>query len=162
MANFGSIKVEGIEAATEALRKVGDALGPEHVQDCLLVGAELIRDRAKQLVKIGPGLDKNKQERVHLKNAIFAVRGKQNPAAPSVIAGVSVKRAPHAHLVEYGHDLWKGGSKRAGTGHFIKFVAARPFLRPALDQSKNDIPDLVADKIKQLLRSFGIGGIDVT
>src|SRR5580765_3798102 len=40
-------------------------------------------------------------------------------------------RAPHAHLIEYGHKLTTRKEGR-GQGRFIKFVAAHPFLRPAL------------------------------
>ncbi len=137
-----AIKVEGIEEAVAALRKVGDALAPQRIQECLLVGAQIIQTRARQLINIGPGVDSTGTPREHLRDA--------------VIAGVSLKRAPHAHLVELGHVLWKLGKRRLGTGYQVGTVPPHPFLRPALDQSRRDIPILVGDMIKRTLQSFGI------
>lgn len=156
-SSVGGLKIEGIADVVKALDKVGDALAPKRVQECLLVGAELIRDRARQLAPVGKGLAPDGTERVHLRDAIFAVKGKLDPLNPSVITGVSAKRAPHSHLIEYGYDLWKGGRKRDGRGYLIKHIEKRPFMRPALDASKKDIPALIADMLKRTLQSFGIG-----
>lgn len=41
--------------------------------------------------------------------------------------------APHAHLVEFGHELVRPYTARTGGGGVIGTVAPRPFLRPALD-----------------------------
>lgn len=153
--NFG-LKVEGIDAAVSALRLVGDALAPQRIQECLLVGAQLIQARARELAPSGSGVNRKGEAHTHLKDAIFASKGRLDPAAPSVLAGVSVKRAPHAHLVEYGHVLWRGGVRSQGRGHQVGSVPAHPFLRPALDKSVNDIPALVTDMIRRTLEAFGI------
>lgn len=42
--------------------------------------------------------------------------------------------APHAHLVEFGHVLVRGGKRYQG-GVEIGFVPAHPFLRPAVDKA---------------------------
>jgi hypothetical protein len=156
MAKTAGIQIEGIAEAVTALRKVGDALAPQRIQDCLLVGAEIIKQRARALVRVGPGVDTQGNPRAHLRDAIFSVKGKLDPAAPSVIAGVSGKRMPHAHLVEFEHVLWKMGKRALGKGYQVGTVPEHPFLRPALDQSKQDIPALVGDMIKRTLESFGI------
>lgn len=148
------MRVEGIPEAIAALRKVGDALSAERIQDCLIVGADLIKTRARQLINIGPGKDSSGNPRDHLRDAVFSVKGKKG--ASNVIAGVSIKRMPHAHLVEFGHVLWKMGRRKDGRGYQVGTVKEHPFLRPALDQSRADIPILVADMIRRTLQSFGI------
>lgn len=155
-SSVGGLKINGIPEAVEALKRVAAILGPERIQDCLLVGADMIKTRARQLAPVGRGLAPDGSQREHLRDAIFAVKGKMNPAQPSVIVGVSIKRAPHAHLIEYKHDLWKGGKKKDGRGYFIKEIEPEPFMRPALDKSRKDIPALVGDMIKRTLQSFGI------
>lgn len=57
---------------------------------------------------------------------------------------IVVARAPHAHLVEFGHAQVMGGKRKARrdrktkqlipAGTVIGHVAPRPFLRPALDK----------------------------
>jgi HK97 gp10 family phage protein len=77
--------------------------------------------------------------------------------------GAAKGRAPHAHLVEFGHmlyasgDVWKdvhgavakdkffrNGGRR---GKFLGFVPPRPFLRPAFDQNQ----PLVMQKYREKL-----------
>jgi hypothetical protein len=64
--------------------------------------------------------------------------------------------------VEYGHRLVKGGSSRVkangvvGQGKVIGFVAAKPFLRPAFDESANNAlaasAEVVRDRLGKALR----------
>jgi len=153
--NYG-LKIEGIEDAVKSLRLVGDALAPQRIQDCLMVGAQMIQTRARALVNYGPGVDSAGTPREHLRDAIFASKGRLDASAPSVIAGVSARRSPHAHLVEFGHVLWRGGRRKQGVGHQVGNVPAHPFLRPAVDQSRADIPILVGNMIRRTLQAFGI------
>lgn len=158
MPNRGwGVKVIGTEDAVRALFKVGEALADEKVRDVLMVPAQLIRDIAKRLVNLGDGMAHRKAfsvggvrfgkgelvNRAHLRDAIFAARGKSQALKPSVIAGVDLKREPAAHLVEFGH----GGPHPA---------PPHPFLRPAIDAIRSLIPRLVADGLLKLLQSAGI------
>ena len=51
--------------------------------------------------------------------------------------------APHAHLIEYGHDITVGKD-----GRVIGHVAARPFLRPAEQAIRDALPDIVNHVMK--------------
>lgn len=157
MAKTWGFRVDGIEDATAALRKVGDALAAERVQDALLVGAQMLRDRAKRYVRIGAGMDNEGDPRMHLRDAIFATKGKLNRIAPSVIVGVSYFVAPHAHLVEGGHINWKLGRRKDGRGYEVKGpTPAHPYMQPALEASRVDMPALITDMLKRTLQAFGI------
>lgn len=141
------VTVIGTEDTVRALFSVGEALADERVRDVLMVPAQLIRDIAKRLVRVGTGQARRKGgesvNRAHLRDAIFATRGKSQSLAPSVIAGVDLKRVPHAHLVEFGH----GGPHPA---------PPHSFLRAAIDSVRPLIPRLVQDGLAQLLLKAGI------
>lgn len=139
------IEVLGLQESLRAFDSAKEAFGVTPLKECLLPIAERIRDHAKTLVPLGrkPGpslrrrikavLNPGRSTPEHLKLAIFAVRGK--PDLPSVIVGVDRKRAPHAHLVEFGH----GGPHPA---------PAHPYLRPAFDAVKRAAVAMVGKEIK--------------
>jgi len=69
--------------------------------------------------------------------------------------------APHANLVEYGHNMVVGGSmpgrkatkiERSGTGRIVGHVAPRPFLRNALKAEKKNAERIIMDKVKDAIR----------
>lgn len=159
--------VRGREAIAN-IERVKFLMGSEAVQDILLPIAELIRDIAKRLVAIGPGRRKDGTGRPHLRDLIFATKGKRRmkglmaaasesvygQEGPSVIMGVDLKQAPHAHLNEFGHVLWAGGSSRKGKGHKVGYVAPHPFIRPAVQAVRSLVPTAVANGLKRLLAPF--------
>jgi len=67
------------------------------------------------------------------------------------MVGPEKHKAPHAHLVEFGHRIvvggtvarkdgsLKGGGKNRGAGRVVGFVPPRPFLRPAFQQNKENM-----------------------
>lgn len=57
--------------------------------------------------------------------------------------------APHAHLVEYGHRQVAGGRVGKG-GRVIGSVPPHPFMRPAVDATK----DIVQRKVEVGIRRF--------
>jgi len=68
--------------------------------------------------------------------------------------------APHAHLIEYGHLLVKGGSispykakNRANTGKgvVVGIVAPIPFLRDAVADNKSQGEQIISNEIKKAL-----------
>jgi HK97 gp10 family phage protein len=149
------ITLVGRADADKRIRQCRDLLDSEAVQDAILPAAQLLRDVAKRLVNIGPGIRTGKahkgEKRKHLRDLIFATKGKKYKGfggaifnklnGPSVIAGIDLKRAPHAHLVEYGH----GGTSPA---------PAYPFLRPAVASVRWAIVQIIESALKRLLAPF--------
>lgn len=126
------IEVLNLQDSVRAFKGAEEAFGATPLKECLLPIAKRIRDRAKTYVRRSnkaksPGY-------LHLVDAVFAAEGKKDH--PSVIVGVDRKKAPHAHLVEFGH----GGPHPA---------PAHPFLRPALTAFKRAAVDLMGREIKQ-------------
>ena len=176
-----AVKIEGLPQAQARLRALGSAMGPVEVQGALLSGATLLPKRARQIVT-------RSSQRItgqHLAEALFSSRGRQRPEAPSVIAGVSRRRAPHGIFVEYGtgprrlSTRTRGGIRqRTPTGRFapsvggrrrwtmygnIKFairrffgrevapMQAKPFLRPALRQTREPMVVTISNSLRKLV-----------
>lgn len=77
--------------------------------------------------------------------------------------------ANYGHLVEFGHHAvspGKGTSRRKKTANTIRFIAARPFLRPALASSQSAVGDQlaagiaagIAQALKRIVKNPGSRG----
>jgi len=132
MPDYITVKMEGLDELSKALKKLADGLPPEQVEPILKQGAKTITDSMKQKAPKGPT--------GNLKKAIKVKKLKNNNyAQPAVyIAAVDRKKAPHAHLVEFGH----GGPHPA---------PPYPFFRPAVDENENKVYKDVEDGIKKLV-----------
>lgn len=172
MARGMYITLVGRADAEKRIRQCKKHLNSEAVQDAILPAAQLLRDVAKRLVNIGPGVRTGRkhkgEKRKHLRDLIFATKGKKFTGfggavfnslnGPSVIAGVDLKRAPHAHLVEYGHRQIVGGRAERDDRHLkgkagreVGFVPAHPYLRPAIAATRWAIVQIIESALKRLL-----------
>ncbi len=129
------LRLVGADVVLERLQELKvsfEAADPEAV-NALMTAARFVRDEARDLVRVRTGL---------LQSAIYASEGRpeRHPAGPSVVAGVSLKRAPHAHFIEF-------GTARAPAYPFFR-PAARA-VRPMLAQI---IKELVAKKLAMATR----------
>lgn len=103
-------------------------------QRTLLKAARKVRKRIRQKAPRGP---KAKPAKKRLKNAAYAKVLPATMTRPAVaFAGVRPRRAPHAHLVEYGH----GGPHPA---------PPHPFMRPAWDSIKDEVKRDINGDVKQ-------------
>lgn len=108
-----SIYIKGLDELERKCNQVIKEVSKEKTQ-LLLKQARLVRDRIKSKAPRGPT--------GNLKKAAYAKAYPETTTSPAVAyAGIRPKRAPHAHLVEYGH----GGPHPA---------PAHPFFRPAVDE----------------------------
>lgn len=156
MARGISISLIGRADAEKRITACRDLLNSEAVQDAILPAAQLVRDVAKRLAPLGTGLRTGKasrgERRLHLRDAIFASKGKrrargvvvsalQGEGGPSVVAGIMGAQAPHAHLVEFGH-----GGKRPAPAH--------PFMRPAATAVRWAVVQIIENALKRMLAPF--------
>lgn len=131
------IEVLNLQDSVRAFKDAEDAFGATPLKECLMPIANRMRDVAKRLVRRTPGTRPHRAQSdyyLHLQDAIFADWGKEGH--PSAIVGVDRKKAPHAHLVEFGH----GGPQPA---------PPHPYLRPAFDVVKTAAKALLGEQINQ-------------
>jgi len=96
-----------------------------------VAGGKVLRDEAKRLAPVKTG---------RLRDAIYLAFKTERSTNDVSVYGITwnnkkdhPKRAPHGHLVEFGHAMVVGGKPVGKGGVQIGFVPARPFLRPAFD-----------------------------
>ncbi len=139
-----TVDIQGMDEINKTIQRLAKSLKPDDVEPVLLKGAKIIATEAKSRAKRGPTGNLKKAIRTKkLKRLGFG----NQPAA--VIAAVDRKKAPHAHLVEFGHALVRNG-------RVIGHVPAYPFWRPAVDakageamsQVERDLTKLVEEAAK--------------
>lgn len=148
------------------LESLSGPLAVSLARSMAVAGGEIIRDEAKARAPVGtaeggsitPGL---------LRSSIYLAFRDGVSTEQKVVYSVSwnSKKAPHGHLLEFGHWMthvsYKGpDGEWHGTNKLLaapRWVAARPFLRPAndaaggravaamLDRGRVRLPELIAE-----------------
>jgi HK97 gp10 family phage protein len=142
------ISVKGFEQLDEATQKLVQSLSPGTVEPILLHGATIMADKVRSLAPHGPT--------GNLISGIVAktLRRQGNNPAPS-IAAINYRRAPHAHLVEYGTSERFVKHKKVmyskKTGKFygksVGAMPAHPFFRPGVEMSKEQAMDDIINRL---------------
>jgi len=113
-----SIYLKGLDQLERQANKLIKEVNSEKTK-LLLAQARIVRDRIKARAPRGAT--------GNLKKAAYAKGIPASMGGPAVaFAGIRPRKAPHAHLVEYGH----GGPHPA---------PAHPFVRPAWDGCKEEV-----------------------
>lgn len=131
-------------------------------------GLRITKKRMGQLAPMGKtGNLKKSIELVNAKATGFGSRA--GARTGPVIKGKSKKRAFHAHLVELGTKKKKKrikAGKKPFTFYSVRYgkvlrrdqihhgSKARPFIRPAWEQTKAGVPKRVRDKMKTILKKL--------
>ena len=97
----------------------------------LLSQAKLVQARIKEKAPLGPT--------GNLKKATYAIAYPETLSSSAVaFAGIRPKKAPHAHLVEYGH----GGPHPA---------PPHPFIRPVRDEMMPKVRENIAKELGKII-----------
>lgn len=153
-------KLTGQPEVERALGEVRKAFGAGNVKQVLMPAAIMLRDTARANVPVGPGHFKYKMsgDSVHLKNAIFAGRGRAE--AKDVVVGVDLKKAPQGWWLEYGTEQHKILPKNKKwlyvLGRFVGSVkhpgqARKPWFRPAMRSAAPAMFTVIAGGCAKLL-----------
>ena len=157
-----SVSVKGMEEVKRLLDRAKKVAAPRLIQKyATLPAAKIVRDDAKRRVRRGEGRKPSGQKRQHLQEVIFATGGHGRDG--SAIAGVDLRKAPHAHLVELGTEPHLIRPKKRGGMLWIKKLRLRlpfvkhpgakknPFLRPAVRRSKKAVAKRLEHGLRRLL-----------
>lgn len=125
-----ALAFKGMDEFQERLSKVVDAVSGPEMKDVMMRGAVIIANDARRRVRVKTG---------NLRGAIFASRGDENRS--SVLVGVNFRKAPHAHLVEFGH----GGPHPA---------PPYPFMRPAVESNAGRVEKIFRDGFGRILEKY--------
>lgn len=173
-----SVKLQGFEELTKGLKELGEKVGKNVLRSAVGAGAAVIRVEAK---KNAEGMrdtgtlarsiyQKQIPEQSSPEKQVFYVGARQGKIFQKVGKKGANKDAFYARFVELGHfsrpstggRLARGAGRdanlvshlKAGT---VRWVPARPFLRPAFDVGKDRAVDAIGNKIADRLAKIKIG-----
>ena len=131
MSDGVTMAFKGGKQLKEALLALPKHLRGPILQEALVAGADPVRTAAADRARIRRG-PRRRPETIALADSIKITLGEQDSTHAEVHVGT---RKPTAHLVEFGHAKVIGrGTSRETIGQ----VPAYPFLRPALDENKEE------------------------
>lgn len=123
-----STEIKGLEELISKLNGLPDKLETKVVRSAVRKGAILVRDKAREKVPVDTGTLKK------------SIKVRNNRSGKGII---SFKIGPTSDK-KRGTDIFYGRFVEFGTSK----MAAKPFMRPALDESENEVLDVVINDIK--------------
>lgn len=138
------IIIEGQDQIKAALKKFGEKMEDE-LQIACHDGAGIVKGHVESnisnLYKVKTG---------HLKSAVKVKDMPRYPSYPIVsICAMDKKKAPHAHLGEYGTV-----PRIRKSGGITGQMPARPYFRPAVEQSRSEVQSLITKRVAQAVEKF--------
>lgn len=129
--------VDGVEDLLLVFDRLDTALNAKAIAQIFQLAGDFVADDAKARAPF----DEEKPEgEVHLRDAIFA-KAYVTDGTPAVMIGVEAKDQFGHEGVPYAARIEFGGRDRR----------AQPFLRPAADACSEQVLNLVAEALKQLI-----------
>lgn len=145
----------------EGLAALNGPLRESLARSMAVAGGQVLRDEAKLLAPKESGL---------LASSIYLAHKEGKSTESQVVYSVSwnARKAPHGHLLEFGH--WQPYVvKKLPNGEWFttkeklpapKFIAAHPFLRPALDSAGKRAQQAMINRGRQRLPELLNGNDD--
>ena len=143
---YSGVEIEGLEELVEAFNALPDdaifKLGPATID-----GAQLIAERAKTKINNIPD-NKDLRDKIKVRKP-----GRKPKRRYQVFANVYLKGGKdggqYGVPLELGHRLVYFGNKT------YRHVAEKPFLRPAADESKDAVRDILAKAMNEIIEEMG-------
>ena len=121
------VRIEGLRALETALSKLDAQIAKNTTKRALKKAAQPLLQEIKQNAPVQKGiLRKNLAIGTKLTRRQQRLAGKKNKRTVEIYVGAT--GLPHAHLVEFGHDVTFGGK--------TYYIPPNPFARPAWDKLK--------------------------
>ncbi len=133
-----------------------------------VAGGKVLRDEAKARAPVGTDEGGSKNPGLRQRAIYVAYRDAVSTEAKQVYAiSWNAKKAPHGHLIEFGHwqthARYKGKDGNWYTGAKLavpKWVPAHPFLRPAMDAAMAQAREAMLQRGRERLPELLAGGGD--
>lgn len=138
--SIADFEIEGVKELVQRLRKLPDKLQKRLERRVIRQAMEIIEDGVIAAVPVGDTGELAESIKLRTRTK----RGKLS-------ARVDVK-APHAHLVEFGHKKYDFRGRRV----IGERVPAYPFYRPVLDEKADDVVRKAAKGIEAELKKLEV------
>jgi HK97 gp10 family phage protein len=136
-----TVKVEiyGGRELERALDRIGRAAAGKALEDAALDALEPMLNAVEAKTPMGETGNLRRRNKKQIWKS-----------SPKNVDAEVINSARHAHLVEYGHELVKGGRLGRG-GRVVGSVPPHPFFRPAVDQTKSAVQNRAADNVRKII-----------
>ena len=127
-----TVRLEGVDELRKQFQLIVKSVHPDKTEPILMKHARRLAVKVRKNTPRGPT--------GRLKRSVVAKKLKRQfgQAAPAIVA-MDRKKAPHAHLVEFGHAIVKNGQ-------VIGHVPAHPYFRNTVDENHDStLRDVTAD-----------------
>lgn len=154
MTRYKSVRIEGLRELTRALKDLPDRVAKNGLRSAVYAGARVIQTEARQRAPIAEKPKRPNQPKPGtLRRAIIMKHLREQSGRHRQVFAITVRRGKKYR----NQGKKKNLSQDAWYWHFIEFgtikMAARPFLRPALESKRlaavAAIKDKLADRIQQ-------------
>lgn len=143
-------RIEGLAELAKSLRAMPEDLSKNALRAAVRAGAATIREEAKAKVPVATG---------KLRSAIYLKQIREASSRLSQVFFVGVRSGPKrrrnkktgAIEKDYSRDAWYWRFVEFGT----RFMAARPFMRPAFERRKEAAVAAIAAKLKARIDLWG-------
>ena len=146
-----AFEITGVKELDRKLAAITTRMKKNYVRKGVRAGGAIVIKAAKENLPKGKrGRINKKGDKIKGLRRSITQRVKTYPSGVIIsVVGPDYKTAPHGHLVEFGHKMvgHKPGKKNLGV------VRAHPFLRPAVDKSKQAVMTAVQRKIREGLNT---------
>jgi HK97 gp10 family phage protein len=135
MKNTGNVSVDGMDNLLKELNKLEAKVGKKQIKRIVRKAGGVIAKKAKKKVPVDTG---------NLKKSIKVKAMAQSSDDAYALVGPTRKgkhSGRHAHLVEFGTRDKNGNQKNK----------PQPFLKPAVDESADEVQKVMADELKKVL-----------
>ncbi len=125
-------RLEGVTELNKVFEKLAKSLPPEQVEPVLLEASQMIVEAGRPVTPYDPSREKG----THLRDAWVAkLMPRRGSKAAPAIAAMNYKKAPHAHLVEFG----------------TVNMSPRPYFRPTWDRMHGQVQEKLINALKALI-----------
>lgn len=154
MTRYKSVHIEGLRELTRALKELPDRVAKNGLRSAVYAGARVIQTEARQRAPVAEKPTRPNQPKPGtLRRAIIMKHLREQSGRHRQVFAITVRRGKKYR----NQGKKKNLSQDAWYWHFIEFgtikMAARPFLRPALESKRlaavAAIKDKLADRIQQ-------------
>lgn len=145
MVNSVSVKVDGLRELGERMKGLKEDVNNRIARAATAAGAVVIRNAAQQKVPVDTG---------NLKKNIIV---KRLPKGESSLTSEHIVTVRQGKLTKKQKDK---GLQDAYYGKFVEYgtakMPARPYMRPAFDQNKENAVQAIKDRIEKRLNKAGV------
>ncbi|WP_416046680.1 HK97 gp10 family phage protein [Cupriavidus basilensis] len=138
----------------EGLREIEEGVRDHVVRSVAYAGAKVLYDEVRRQAPVYTGKERKGIKPGQLRDAIYHVFSESLSTDMRAMYEISwnASKAPHGHLIEYGHWIVRGkvGKGNAGPPRRVGWAPAIPFVRRSFDRAQAAVSAMEARAVEKM------------